>query len=80
MGTASEQIRISEVVKEELERRRREGESYNDVLERLLEEGDRDLLSGFGRWSDEHADRVRERRERSKRKSRERAERLAENG
>lgn len=80
MGTANEQIRVSEVVKRELERRRREGESYNDVLERLFEEGDRDLLAGFGRWSDEHADRIRERRETSKKKSKERMERLAENG
>lgn len=80
MGTANEQIRVSETVKRELESRRREGESYNDVLERLLEEGDRDLLAGFGRWSDEHADRVRERRRAAKEKSKERMERLAENG
>lgn len=78
MGTANEQIRVSEMVKRELERQRREGESYNDVLERLLEEGDQDLLAGFGRWSDEHADRVRERRETSKKKSKERIRRLAE--
>lgn len=80
MGTANEQIRVSEVVKRELESRRREGESYNDVLERLLEEGDRDLLAGFGRWSDEHADRVHERRKAAKKKSKNRMERLAENG
>ncbi|WP_207591905.1 antitoxin VapB family protein [Halomontanus rarus] len=80
MGTANEQIRVSGVVKRELESRRREGESYNDVLERILEEGDRDLLAGFGRWSDEHADHVRQRRETSKEKSKERLERLAEDG
>jgi hypothetical protein len=38
-------------VKREIERRRREGESYNDVLERMFST-DRDLLAGFGRWSD----------------------------
>lgn len=80
MGTANKQIRVSEVVKRELEGRRREGESYNDVLERILERGDRDLLAGFGRWSDEHAGRVRESREASKEKSKKRMERLAENG
>lgn len=68
MATADEHIRVSEAVKTELERRRREGESFNDVLQRLLKD-DRDLLSGFGRWSDEQADRAREARERSKQKS-----------
>lgn len=78
MGTANEQIRVSDVVKRELESRRREGESYNDVLERILEEGDRDLLAGFGRWSDEHADRVREQRKNAKQTSKERTDRLTE--
>jgi predicted CopG family antitoxin len=59
---------VSEAVKKELERRRREGESFNDVLQRLLDD-DRDLLAGFGRWPDEQADRAREARERSKQKS-----------
>jgi len=72
MGTADEQIRVSESIKHELERRRREGESYNDVLERVFDETDRDLLAGFGRWSDEHADRVRESRETAKRKAKNR--------
>ncbi|WP_049925511.1 antitoxin VapB family protein [Halopiger goleimassiliensis] len=76
MGTANEHIRVSETVKRELENRRRDGESYNDVLERLLDEDDRDLLAGFGRWSDDHADRVRERREASKRESKARTKRL----
>lgn len=76
MGTANEHIRVSDTVKRELENRRRDGESYNDVLERLLDEDDRDLLAGFGRWSDGHADRVREQRAASKRKSKTRAERL----
>jgi predicted CopG family antitoxin len=79
MGTADEQIRVSETVKRELDRRRREGESYNDVLQRMLED-DRDLLAGFGRWSDEHADRVREARETSKQTSKDRMRRLADDG
>lgn len=79
MATADEQIRVSDTVKRELDRRRREGESYNDVLERLLED-ERDLLAGFGRWSDEHAERVREAREDSKQQSKERMRRLADDG
>ena len=63
MGAADEQIRVSEAVKRAIERRRREGESYNDVLERLLSiDRERDLLAGFGRWSPAMADRVRESR------------------
>ena len=79
MATADEQIRVSDTVKRELDRRRREGESYNDVLQRMLED-DRDLLAGFGRWSDEHADRVRKAREKSKKKSKDRMRRLTDNG
>ena len=79
MATADEQIRVSGTVKRELERRRRKGESYNDVLQRMLED-DRDLLAGFGRWSDDHADLVREAREKSKQKSKDRMRRLADNG
>ena len=80
MGTADEQIRVSETVKREIERRRREGESYNDVLERMFSPaGDRDLLAGFGRWSDERADRAREVREKYKKKSKERMRRRSEN-
>jgi len=79
MATADEQIRVSDTVKRQLDRRRREGESYNDVLQRMLED-DRDLLAGFGRWSDEHADHVREAREKSKKKSKDRMRRLADNG
>ncbi len=81
MGTASEQIRVSGWVKQILDRQRREGESYNDVLERLLEaESDRDLLAGFGRWSDEHADRVRTARRKQKQQSKERMSQLTEDG
>ena len=79
MGAANEQIRVSETVKRKIERRRREGESYNDVLERILDEEDAgDFYDGFGRWSDEEADRVRKERreakEKRKRRMRERAE------
>ncbi len=76
---AEEQIRVSGRVKREIERRRREGESYNDVLERILDENDTgDFYDGFGRWSDEEAERVREERrkakEKRKRRMRERVE------
>jgi predicted CopG family antitoxin len=79
MATADEQIRVSSQVKRELDRRRRGGESYNDVLERLFDE-ERDLLAGFGRWSDDHAERVRAVREKSKEKSKERMQRLSNDG
>ena len=81
MGFADEQIRVSEPVKREIDRRRREGESYNDVLERLFSiDRDRDLLAGFGRWSDERASRAREAREAYEEKSIERTRRRAEDG
>lgn len=67
MGTADKQIRVSETVKRKIERYRQEGESYNDVLERLLvEEDDGDFYDGFGRWSDEEAESVREGRRNAK--------------
>ena len=79
MATADEQIRVSRTVKRLLDHRRRDGESYNDALERILgHEGKRDLLAGFGRWSDEHADRVRETHEKQRAQSQERMSRLAE--
>jgi predicted CopG family antitoxin len=79
MAAADEQIRVSGRVKRELDRRRREGESYNDVLERVLDE-DRvgDFYDGFGRWSDEHAERVREARRKSKEKRKQRMRERAE--
>lgn len=79
MGVANEQIRVSETVKRKIERRRREGESYNDVLERLLAEEDAgDFYDGFGRWSDEEAERVREGRRKSKEKRKRRIRERAE--
>ena len=78
MATADEQIRVSDRVKRILDRRRREGESYNDVLERVLDEdSEGDFYDGFGRWSDEQADRVREQREQAKQDRKERMRRLA---
>ena len=80
MGAADEQIRVSESVKREIERRRRDGESYNDVLERMFSPADdRDFLAGFGRWSDERADRAREVRKKHKEKSKKRMRRRSEN-
>ena len=79
MTTADEQIRVSDRVKRELERRRREEESYNDVLERVLdEERVGDFYDGFGRWSGEDAERVREARRQSKEKRKERMRERAE--
>lgn len=80
MATADEQIRVSDRVKRELDRRRREGESFNDVLERVLEERTEPgtFEDGFGRWSDEEAERVREGRRKSKEKRTERMRDRAE--
>ena len=79
VATADEQIRVSDRVKRELDRRRREDESYNDVLKRLLEEREAgDFYDGFGRWTGEQAERVRERRDASKRERKERMRRLTD--
>lgn len=79
MATADDQIRVSDRVKRELDRRRREGESYNDVLERVLDEDDLgDFYDGFGRWSDAEAERVREGRRASKDKRKQRMQERAE--
>lgn len=79
MGTATEQIRVSDTVKRELERRKREDESYNDVLERVLgETPDADFYEGFGMLSDEQADAIREGRDRAKAQRKDRMRRLAD--
>lgn len=79
MGIADEQIRVSETVKRKIERRRREGESYNDVLERILTAEDAgDFDDGFGRWSDEEAESVRENRRHAKEKRKRRMRGRAE--
>ena len=78
MATADEQIRVTDRVKRILDRRRREGESYNDVLERILEESEEgDFYDGFGRWSEEQAETVREQRKQGKEKRKTRMRRLA---
>ena len=69
MATADEQIRVSDRVKRQLERRRLEGESFNDVLERVLDEShEADFDDGFGMLSDEDAEWIRDEREKSKAK------------
>ena len=69
MGTADEQIRVSERIKRTIERHQREGESYNDVLERLLDDEESgDFYDGFGRWDDEKAEQVRNERQKAKEK------------
>lgn len=75
-NSAAEQIRISGQNKDRLDRRKREGESYNDVIARLLED-DRDLLTGFGAASDRDGGGMRVVHEETQRKSAERIERLA---
>ena len=79
MATADEQIRVSDQVKRKLDSRRRDGESYNDVLERLLnDEPTGAFEDGFGRWTDAEAEQVREARREAaddrKRRMRERTE------
>jgi predicted CopG family antitoxin len=79
MATADEQIRVSDRVKRQLDRRRREGESFNDVLERVLNENeDADFYDGFGILSDEDADWIRDKHESSKKQRKERMQRLDE--
>lgn len=78
MGTATEQIRVSDRVKRELDRRRRDDESFNDVLERLLDE-DRDLLAGFGAFTDtDRAETLQAIHERGKDESRDRISAMAD--
>jgi predicted CopG family antitoxin len=75
MASADTQIRVSEKVKKMLERRKREGESYNDVVERVLGENtEPDFYDGFGRWSGEQATRVREERRKGQKKRKERTQ------
>lgn len=79
MTTADEQIRVSTRVKRILDRRRRTGESYNDVLERLLAETtEADFHDGFGILPDGEADWIREQREEAKKKRKGRMRRLGE--
>ena len=78
MSTADEQIRVSSTVKSELEHRRREGESFNDVLERLLSE-ERDLFAGFGAFTGtDRGETIRRTHEQGEQTPTERIERIAE--
>lgn len=45
MTAADEHIYVTDAVKHELDRLRREGEGYNEVLEGLLAVQERDLLA-----------------------------------
>lgn len=57
-------------MKEKLDRHRREGESYDDVLERLLgETTGTDCYDGFGMLADDEADWIREKREAARKAS-----------
>lgn len=77
MATADEQIRVSDRVKKQLDRRRRKGESYNDVLERLLgEHTEAGFYDGFGILSDDQADWIREKREAASEKRKRQMRRL----
>jgi len=79
MGSADDQIRVSEKVKKMLERRKREGESYNDVVERILS-GDRDLLAGFGAGKGtDRPETMREIHEEGRKESAENIDRIARN-
>jgi len=78
MGTANKQIRVSEAVKRELDARRREDESFNDVVERLLDD-DRYLLAGFGAFSGtDRAETIRAVHEQGQEKSNNRIAAMAE--
>ena len=73
MATVDEQIRISDRVKRRLDSRRREGESYNDVLNRLLgETTDSDFEDGFGLLSEIESEWIREQRAEAKDERKER--------
>jgi predicted CopG family antitoxin len=62
MGTKT--IRVSEEIYERLEARKREDESFTDLLERLTDE-ERDIYAGFGAWADSDAtEKMREAHER----------------
>lgn len=76
-ATADEQIRVSDRVKRILERYQREGESYTDVLERVLGGDEGNFDDGFGRWLDRAAERVRSQREQATEQRKARMRRLA---
>jgi len=76
-NAADDHVRISGETKERLRRRKRAGESFNDAIERLLDE-DRDLLAGFGAADGRDGDTLAETVARRKEKSKHRIEQLSE--
>lgn len=76
-GSANEHIRVSEEIKERLRQRKRDDESFNDVITRLLDE-DRDLLAGFGAADDRDGETLAETVARRKERSQQRIDDLAE--
>ena len=80
MGATDKHVRLSEESYERLKARRREGESFDDVVDRLLDD-DRNLLAGFGAWEDTNQrEVVEEIHDRGKRESTERIEEIARRG
>ncbi|WP_135854832.1 antitoxin VapB family protein [Halorussus salinus] len=80
MGTTDKHVRISEENYERLRARRREGESFDDVVDRLLGD-DRDLLAGFGAWEGtDQREVVEEIHDRGERESTGRVEKIADRG
>ena len=59
MMAESVTVRVSEKTKKRLRRWKRDDESFNDVIRRLLDE-DRDLLAGFGAGDDRDGERLAE--------------------
>ena len=79
MATADEQIRVSERIKERLEHRRREGESYNDVLDRLIADTtESGFDDGFGVLSEEQGEWIRAKRAEARDERADRVERLGD--
>lgn len=74
-------IRVSEDVKEKIERQRRKGESYNDALNRLLGVDDKteQFMAGFGAGADtDRPEKIRKVHEHGGEESREHARAMAE--
>ena len=69
-------VRVSEETKERLHRRKRNDETFNDIITRLLDE-DRDLLAGFGVGNDRDGERLAETVARRKERSQQRIDELS---
>jgi predicted CopG family antitoxin len=75
MMAESVTVRVSEKTKKRLRRWKRDDESFNDVITRLLDE-DRDLLAGFGAGDDRDGERLAETVARRKEHSQQRMDEL----